>query len=426
MANSNSISIRNSKKYTTPTGANLAHNAGLKVASYWLDKNPKLEQNFQPKSYSEVNEVWNNWIAEAKERYLRKHNRGIRSEAVIIEEGLISVGKDVQGREDLSKLNSMVLKFVEKFEKDNNTQVLHWSIHNHEGKNEDTKNIHAHFFFDNIAKDGEMVRRRWKKSYMAQLQTDVFEASKNIFDDIERAIDYEKIGQKAPKHQHHRVFRLQQERAEAKIELATQKDLKEEIAKLREELKTNHAERRDYAVVEQLNRELQMQVKDKSLTIESLYKQINAQKQHITALESKNESLHEEIVKKDEIITSMPNVNDVITQVNEEAKDILLGKEVEIKGILSIVKFLKEKYFQLKDIIKNLKAENEALRTENLTLKQQTNKLGTKELLATLRDKHQEFTDSANRLYLNERDEILDSMEENSEYIATKAYRFKL
>lgn len=365
MANSNSISIRNSKKYTTPTGANLAHNAGLKVASYWLDKNPNLEQNFQPKSYSEVNEVWNSWIADAKERYLRKHNRGIRSEAVIIEEGLISVGKDVQGREDLSKLNSMVLKFVEKFEKDNNTQVLHWSIHNHEGKNEDTKNIHVHFFFDNIAKDGEMVRRRWEKSYMAQLQTDVFEASKNIFDGIERAIDYEKIGQKAPKHQHHRVFRLQQERAEAKVELATQKDLKEKIAKLREELKANHAERKDYALLEQLNRELQTQVKEKSLTIESLYKQINAQKQLITVLESKHEALHEEIVKKDEIITSMPNANDYKEYAEKELK-IKIHENITLPMFFKkLISTLKSAWIQIKEFkeqIAILKNENDELR----------------------------------------------------------------
>lgn len=53
-----------------------------------------------------------------------------------------------------------------------------------------------------------------------------------------------------------------------------------------------------------------------------------SQKQHIIK-ESKNEA-HEEIVKKDEIIDSTSNVNDVITQVNEEAKEILLEEKLRL------------------------------------------------------------------------------------------------
>lgn len=36
MANTNSVLIRSTKNYKTPSASNLAHNCGLKVATYWL------------------------------------------------------------------------------------------------------------------------------------------------------------------------------------------------------------------------------------------------------------------------------------------------------------------------------------------------------------------------------------------------------
>ncbi len=330
---------------------------------------------------------------------------------------------------------------------------------------ETQKNYHAHIEMMGLDEDGNAIRQKMNKVALKELQTFTAKALKmqrgkenasytqeqmrEIIAIVGKKSDYESttlyaqkfnevakdLGyfiEKRKRKDTHDFKDAGANREQAKRDTlakqVTEKELKEEIAKLREELKAHHAERKDYAQVEQLNRDLKAQIKDKSLTIESLHQQINALKQLTSTLESKNEALHEEIVKKEEIIHSTPNLNDVITQVNEEAKEILLEEEVEIKryGILAIVKFLKKKYFQLKDIIKNLKAENESLRTENLALKQQSNsKLSTKELLATLRDKHQEFADSADSLYSIEPNAMADFMDENSEYIPPKAYRPK-
>jgi len=169
---------------------------------------------------------------------------------------------------------------------------------------------------------------------------------------------------------------------------ATEKDLKEEIAKLREELKANHAERKDYAELEQLNRDLKEQLKNRDLTIESLHQQINALKQQIETLKSENETLREEIVKKDEIINSTPNMDDYKEYAEKEFVDFkpipipkIVKQTVEIKtGMLSSepakVLMLEEanKLISYTNAISNqnkeLHAQNQALKTENSKLKQ--------------------------------------------------------
>lgn len=328
------------------------------------------------------------------------------------------------------------------------------------------KNYHAHIEMMGLDEDGNAIRQKMNKVALKELQTFTAKALKmqrgkenasytqeqmrEIIAIVGKKSDYESttlyaqkfnevakdlgylIEKKKRKDTHDYKdagANREQAKRDTLAKQATEKDLKEEITKLREELKAHHAERKDYALLEQLNRDLKEQVKDKLLTIESLHQQINALKQLKSTLESKNEALHKEIVKKDEIIDSTPNLNDLIIQVNEETKEILLEEEIEIKryGVLAIVKFLKEKYFHLKDIIKNLKAENESLRTENLELKQQSDsKLITKELLVTLKDKHQEFVDSADSFYSTEHNAMTDFMDENSEYIPPKASRSKI
>lgn len=373
MANANSISIRSTKNYKTPSASNLAHNCGLKVATYWLDKNPDLAQSQKIDSYKEVNEIWNQWITEAKELYSKTHQRQIRDDAVIIEEGLIVIGSDVEDRDNLDKLRLMTLAFIEKFEKDNNTKVLYWSIHDHEGKDDEHKNLHVHFFFSNVNNNGDMVRRNWKKSYMAQLQTDIYDASMPYFKSVERAKNYQELGLKAPKHQHHRVFRadaIVNEAKESLQERAKEEDLKEEIAKLQKELKFLHAERKDYARLEQLYRDLKEQLKNEHLTIESLHQQISAQKQLIEALKLNNEPKIDEYAKPQEFINFKPIPIPKITKQTVEIKTGMLSSEKrEILPLEEADKLIHYANAVSKQN-KELHAQNQALKTENSKLKQ--------------------------------------------------------
>lgn len=230
MANANAVKIRSTKKkangkpkYPKPSGANLAHNSAVNKATYWLNDGNKIIQSQSYNNTHEVNADWIKWENEARERYKNNPNnqRAIKSNAVLLEEGLIIIGTDVNAKEkDIEKI---VKDFVAKFEKDNNTKVRHWAYHNHEGHEEDGKEIinrHVHFIFDNVDNNGVMVRRNWKRDYFKQLQTDIFDISKKYIKNIERAkeSEYEEVEIEdrivkvnTRKQIHHRVFRHMKE-----------------------------------------------------------------------------------------------------------------------------------------------------------------------------------------------------------------------
>ena len=315
MANANAVKIRSTKKkangkpkYPKPSGANLAHNSAVNKATYWLNDGNKIIQSQSYNNTHEVNADWIKWENEARERYKNNPNnqRAIKSNAVLLEEGLIIIGTDVNVKEkDIEKI---VKDFVAKFEKDNNTKVRHWAYHNHEGHEEDGKehiNRHVHFIFDNVNNDGVMVRRNWKRDYFKQMQTDIFDISKKYIKNIERAkeSEYEEVEIEdrivkvnTRKQIHHRVFRqmkgneqienlnlkftdMMKERDETKKENSTLKGqntklknekgklkeelqaLKDESKDLRAELQLNKAEREAYQQLDYLNKDLQEQLK---------------------------------------------------------------------------------------------------------------------------------------------------------------------
>ena len=306
-----SVNIRPSAKVKPPTAANLAHNAGMKVASYWLDKNPHLLQSQSFTNYQDINEVWNRWVADAEQRYYKTHKRKMRSDAIRIEEGLIVIGKDVADRDNVQKLNQLINAFVKRFEEDNNSEVLHWSIHNHEGKNEQDKNIHIHFLFSNVNNNGEMVRRKWSKNYMSKLQDDIYDCAKDIFQNIERATNYKEQGKQAPKHQHHRVFRAKQEKEDLKKQL---KQLKEDYKKERELLKaTGTATQKDY---------------------QELKKKYEQAKKRIQELQEEKELVDGEIAEIAEELNCDPFSEDIKQAIQKLKNELKKLKEAYAKGEL--------------------------------------------------------------------------------------------
>ena len=230
MANANAIKIRSTKKtktgkpkYPKPSGANLAHNSAVNKANYWLNDGGDIIQSQSYNNTHEVNADWIKWENEAKERYKNNpsNQRAIKSNAILLEEGLIIIGTDVNAKDkDIEKIAK---DFVAKFEKDNNTNIRHWAYHNHEGHKEDGKehiNRHIHFIFDNVDNNGVMVRRNWKRDYFKQMQTDIFDISKKYVKDIERGkeSEYEEVEIEdrivkinTRKQIHHRVFRKMKE-----------------------------------------------------------------------------------------------------------------------------------------------------------------------------------------------------------------------
>jgi hypothetical protein len=186
-------------------------------------------------------------------------------------------------------------------------------------------NLHAHINFVTY-KDG---RQNWRKEHikpnnLSELQTEIAEML-----DMDR-------GEKGSRTQRleHRQFKAVKQR-----ELAQQKDLKAEIAQLREQLKEQRATREDYAKLEQLNRELKEQVRKKDLTIQELKEAIKAPKEQETI---------SDLLEKDK--------NDLSTLLKQE------GIEVKNYLIRSVIKWFIAKHQELRKYIEELLKENQELR----------------------------------------------------------------
>lgn len=249
MSNANAVIIRKPKLYKVPTTSNLAHNSGVTQATYWLHDGKDIIQSIKLKDMREINNIWKKWEEEAKDRYKNNplNKRALKSNAVIVEEGLIVIGTHVQAtKNDIVKILN---DFVRKFQKDNNTTILHIAYHTHEGHEDTNKNEvinrHAHFLFANVSNNGVMIRRNWKRDYLKQLQDDIFEISKKYIPNIERGkeathkevyIDGTLVKINERKHKHHRVYREQQNQEAIRNQLIKEQSLKEK--ELIEKIKT--------------------------------------------------------------------------------------------------------------------------------------------------------------------------------------------
>ncbi|MCT7603023.1 hypothetical protein N5U17_02170 [Aliarcobacter butzleri] len=224
MANANAVIIRKAKLYKRPSIHNLLHNCGLILATYWIKSIENMKQHPKIQNQEEANKKWNEWISILRKRYKQnnKNKRELRSDAVIIEEGLIVIGRDVVANQN--QIIQILNEFLQKFSQDNNIEILHVSYHNHEGHldddNNEVINRHIHFLFSNISKNGLMVRRNWKRDYLKKLQDDIFEISKKYIHNIERGQEakYEQkningkiVNVNIKKHIHPRVYRLMKE-----------------------------------------------------------------------------------------------------------------------------------------------------------------------------------------------------------------------
>lgn len=420
MANANAIKIRSTKKkangkpkYPKPSGANLAHNSAVNKATYWLNDGNKIIQSQSYNNTHEVNADWIKWENEARERYKNNPNnqRAIKSNAVLLEEGLIIIGTDVKATEkDIEKI---VKDFVAKFEKDNNTKVRHWAYHNHEGHEEDGKehiNRHVHFIFDNVDNNGTMVRRNWKRDYFKQLQTDIFDISKKYIKNIERAkeSEYEEVEIEdrivkvnTRKQIHHRVFRhmkeneqvqelnlkftdMMKERDEAKKEnksLKTQvtktknekaklkeelQALKDESKDLRAELQLNKAEKEAYQQLDFLNKDLQEQLKTGRKSFNEAMKELEDLREKLLKKEEDFKEI-EDLKKEKEHLISIIEVKEIDILELKNAQTTLNKELQEVNSQCEFLNFNKK---ELEEANKALQEQKTVLEGKVTTLEE--------------------------------------------------------
>ena len=299
MANANAVIIRKPKLYKIPTTSNLAHNSGLTQATYWLNNGKDMIQSIKFKDKEELDSIWRKWEEEAKSRYKNNplNKRALKSNAVIVEEGLVVIGTHVQATKN--EIVKILNDFVRKFQKDNNTKILHIAYHTHEGHEDTNKNEvinrHAHFLFANVSNNGVMIRRNWKRDYLKQLQDDIFEISKKYIPNIERGkeathkevyIDGTLVKINERKHKHHRVYREQQNQEAIRNQLIKEQSLKEK--ELIEKIKTLQKQNDDLILKNKLDQikinELTATINEKNYAHSDNAKQIEDQKYIIDKL----------------------------------------------------------------------------------------------------------------------------------------------
>lgn len=230
------------------------------------------------------------------------------------------------------------------------------------------KNYHAHIEMLGLKSDGKAIRQDMNRFKLSKLQdfvaeslqmqrgknylidksskrldTHEFKASKKLENEIEKETN------KRLKNQKEKI-QLQVNEYVSKTNI-TQKELKEEINKLRAELKENKATRADYAQLEELNKALKEEVKNKTLTIEQLQqqtsslrtqllkseKEVNTLKTQINSLEEQNKTLESKVITLEEKISHSSNMNDYeqIKKENEELKKENKNLKEKIKSILA-------------------------------------------------------------------------------------------
>jgi hypothetical protein len=207
-------------------------------------------ENECDRSALEARELLKEMVENAKEKYTERTGQKCQAKILSVE-AVINLEAH-HTLKDVEKIN-------EYLEQKHGLRAVQSSIHRDEGHiNDEGKleyNLHAHVVYCNLDQEGKTILKGLEKADLRDLQSFVAEAlemTRGQSADITNA-----------KHKSPQVYRYE------KV-LATNKDLKAEIAQLREQLKERGATRSEYAALEQLNRELKEQIKAKDLTISDL------------------------------------------------------------------------------------------------------------------------------------------------------------
>ena len=222
----------------------------------------------------EKNELWNDKkdafqiyrseLAARSDAYTKRTKQKLQKKAITHLSAIINLNQN-HTLEDAKKVASLL-------ERELGTKVFQIAVHRDEGhindKGKNIKNYHAHIEFMGLDQEGNAIRQKLKKKMLMDLQSETAMVLK-----MERGKEYVKGVHPRPKRLGTYEYKAHK-KEESKTVKAKQKDLKAEIAELREVLKTRNAERGEYAELEQLNRDLKAKIKAKDLTIAELQEQV--------------------------------------------------------------------------------------------------------------------------------------------------------
>lgn len=324
------------------SGGYFAHNSREQstVNSIFSD-----EQNFVSCTKEDAFKLYRSELEKRTEAYKENHNRTkLHAKTITHLSAIVNFNKE-HTPEDMQRVCDLLERKLD-------TKVIQFAMHRDEGhiKEDGTpdKNYHAHIEFMGLDSKGESVRRKLDRPMLKALQNDV---AKTL--GMTRGKDYAKERSPRPKRLDTYEYKTHKEEISKAVKeavLATEKDLKAEVAQLRSQLKEQGATRADYAELEQINRELREQIKAKDLTVDQLtlrldvgYSMSKKQQEQITALEAENTQLKNMPKEVQTEFIQDPK----IVQENTELRQKLAQKDSEI--------------MQVKEENKELKAQNTEL-----------------------------------------------------------------
>ena len=326
------------------------------------------EPNFCSVDKKEAFEVYRSELKIRSDAYTDRTGQKLQKNAVTHLSAIVNFNKE-HTPEDMKRVCDLLER---KFD----TKIIQYAMHRDEGKiNEDgtpDKNYHAHIEFMGLNSKGESIRRQLTKAVLSNLQTEVAkelgmergvsstytkEEYKLITADLKKPEEYatkkeyntafreraQELNIHKPKHTKrldtydYKFHQQEKERAVKEAVLATQKELKAEMAKMKEQLQQVGAGRAEYAALEQLNRELKEQIKAKDLTIDQLkertdqgqslgekydslpFKERMAMRQEMRAIVGESDGVELESVKK-HLELSQGEIKSLKVQLQEAVK----------------------------------------------------------------------------------------------------------
>lgn len=287
----------------------------------------------------EKNEVWNNKkdafklfrfeLAARSDAYTKRTNKKLHNKTITHLSSIVNFNKE-HTMSDMRKVANYL-------ENELGTKVFQIAMHRDEGHidrhGKAVKNYHAHIEFMGLDQDGWSVRKKLTKAMLSQIQTDIADIL-----NMERGITYAKELKPRPKRldtyeykAHKKEESKTKERLiatavhEVKKHVATQKSLKEDIAKLKKKLQEQGAKRQQYAELEQLNRDLKQQIKNKDLTIEQMQQNLQSYADENITLKEQNQALKAKI-------DTLPS-SDTLKELKTLKNDFEQEKESALKAL---------------------------------------------------------------------------------------------
>ena len=287
----------------------LAHNdrSEDREPDYLLPVEYRL-QNEVDRSAGEASKMISNLYAEARENYRQKFGQPLKAKSYLWE-AVVNLNKE-HTLEDVQRLTRAI-------EKETGFTGVQIAIHRDEGhineRGVPQYNLHAHItFFTLDRQTGQQLYRKGlterQKRENPELKAMNRERLSKLQDITAKTLGMErgKRGSKAVRLDHKAYKEAKRQ------ELAKVKDLKQEIADLRQELKANGANREDYARLEAENKQLKEKIKAKDLTIEELKEQIEDLRKDLrrdNAKEEKIEQYREIILDQEERLDALIEQN---------------------------------------------------------------------------------------------------------------------